>query len=111
MTVRRVLTVTAAAGACLLGSALPAQAAAPGPWKSTAYRGTAAGAPAASTATPVAGPVAPAASSTPAAPAAPAATAVDAGVAMATQIAVLVNNERAAAGLAPLKVSGCAQTF
>ena len=102
MTVRRILTVTIATGVCLLGSSLPAQAAAPGPWKSTAYRGTAASAPA----VPVAGPVAPTA-----APAAPAATVVDAGVAMATQIAALVNSERAAVGLAPLKVSGCAQTF
>jgi uncharacterized protein YkwD len=100
MTMRRVLTVTVAAGICLLGSALPAQAASPGPWKSTAYRGTAS-APTA----PVAGPVAPAA------PSAPAATVVDPAVAMAAQIANIVNNERAAVGLAPLKISGCARTF
>jgi uncharacterized protein YkwD len=105
MTVRRVLTVTVIAGACLLGSALPAQAAAPGPWKSTANRGTNASAPTSMAAAPVAGPVAPAA------PAAPAATVVDPAAAMAAQIANIVNNERAAVGLAPLKISGCARTF
>src|SRR4051812_8345300 len=83
MTMRRVLTVTVATGVCLLGSTLPAQAASPGPWKSTAYRGTTAS-------EPVAGPVAPAA------PSAPAATVVDPAAAMAAQIANIVNNERAA---------------
>jgi uncharacterized protein YkwD len=105
MTVRRTLTVTMATGACLLGATLPAHAAT-GPWKTTAHRATVTSGPTATAARPIVGPVAPLA-----APAAPAATAVDAGVAMATQIAALVNNERAAAGLAPLKASGCAQTF
>ena len=104
MTVRRILTVTAVTGACLLGSTLPADAA-NGPWKST-YRGTTAAAPVATT--PVAGPVAPPAVTTPTA--APV-TVADPAAAMASRIASLVNTERAAVGLAPLKVSGCAQTF
>ena len=107
MTLRRILTVTVAAGVCLLGASLPAEAT-NGPWKSTAYRGTAAGTalPAAPAAAPAA---APPAVTTPTV--APPVTVVDPAVAMATRIATLVNTERVAVGLAPLKVSGCAQTF
>ena len=100
----RALTVTVATGICLLGATLPAQAAT-GPWKSSHHATVAGSAGAASGATAV-GPVAPAAPA-----AAPAVTVVDPAVAMADRIATLVNSERAAVGLAPLKVSTCAQRF
>ena len=92
MTPWRALTVTAATGLCLLGAAAPAQAGV-GPWKSPALTARPAAATAPSTATP------------------PAVTVVDPAVTFAGRIAVLVNAERAAAGLPPLTVSGCAQTF
>jgi uncharacterized protein YkwD len=88
----RALTVTATAGLCLLGAAAPAQAGV-GPWKS----------PALSPRTAAAGSTAP--------PPAAVATVVDPSVTFAARIAALVNVERAAAGLAPLAVSGCAGTF
>jgi uncharacterized protein YkwD len=101
MRLQRALTVMAAVAACLVGTALPAQAAG-GPWKTT-HRS----APTSDAGTSVAsGPVGPTA------PAAPASvTVVDPADAMATRIVALVNAERTAAGLAPLAVSGCAQTF
>src|SRR3954453_11734571 len=107
MTLRRALTVTAATGMCLLGTSLPAHAA-NGPWKSTAYRGSTASTGSTAPAAPLAGPVAPPAVTTP--PATPV-TVVDPAAAMASRVVTLVNTERAAVGLAPLKVSGCAQTF
>jgi uncharacterized protein YkwD len=82
--------VTAATAACLLGAAAPAQAGV-GPWKSPALSTRAAAA----------------AATQPAA----VATVVDPAVTFASRIATLVNAERAAAGLSPLTVSGCAQTF
>ena len=102
MTLRRALTVTVATGVCLIGSILPAHAST-GPWKTFNRMAPASGT---ATAVPVAAPLAPTAPTTPAA-----VTVVDPAVTMASRIVELVNTERAAAGLAPLKVSTCAQTF
>jgi uncharacterized protein YkwD len=107
MALLRTLTVTAATGLCLLGTGLPAASA-----DTTAPAGAARtthGAPwkhhvrSARPAAPLVTVVAPAP--------APAVSVVDADVTFAQQIAVLINAERAAAGLAPLKVSTCATGF
>jgi uncharacterized protein YkwD len=90
VTLWRSLIVTIATGACLLGASAPAQAGV-GPWKSPGLNARVASAPAAATP--------------------PAVTVVDPAVTFAARIAALVNVERAAAGLPPVALSGCAQTF
>jgi uncharacterized protein YkwD len=108
MALLRTLTVTAATGLCLLGTGLPAAYADTTPTSGALVRATRSApwkhhvrsvAPAA----PVVTVVAPAP--------APQVTVVDAATTFAQQIAVLVNVERAAAGLAPLRVSTCAGGF
>ncbi|MCU1674356.1 MAG: hypothetical protein JWN77_2469 [Frankiales bacterium] len=108
MPLLRTLTVTAATGFCLLGLGLPAAYADTTPTGGALVRATKS-APwkhhvrAVRPAAPVVTVVAPAP--------APQVTVVNAASTFANRIAVLVNVERTAAGLAPLKVSTCAAGY
>ena len=110
----RLLTVTAATGLCLFGTGLPAASADTGalvratkssPWKTKVTRSvTTVTAPTTSTAPTSTAPA-------PAVVSAPLVTVTDPAVTFANSIVTMVNAERAAAGLAPLKVSTCATGY
>ncbi|MCA1710504.1 MAG: CAP domain-containing protein [Actinobacteria bacterium] len=106
MPLLRTLTVTAATGLCLLGTGLPAAYADTTPQSGALVRATKS-APwkhhVRTVKAPLVTVVAPAPTQ--------AVTVVDPNVTFAQRIAVLINVERAAAGLAPLKVSTCATGF